>query len=110
LPFQYVLVPPPQPAGAPAILEVAVNDRILHPGGPYIVRVLTTPDVTTITVEAMGGSYGLPADGPGRFFTSGSVPSGVPFFLINRSYTLTVVAQTADGRSTSFVVPMRLER
>jgi hypothetical protein len=34
----------------------------------------------------------------------------VPFFFLDRSYTLTVIASTADGRSASIQVPMRLER
>lgn len=109
-PFHYVIDPPPPAPGTPGILEVAVNDRVLHPGGPYVVRVTTTADVTTVQVQAMGGSYGLPPAGPGLFFIAGSVPSEVPFFLLDRSYTLTVVAQTADGRSTTLQVPMRLER
>jgi hypothetical protein len=107
-PFHYVIDPPA--TGKPAILEIAVNDRVLHPGGPYIVRVTTTLDVASVEVDAMGESYGLPPAGPGRFFTAGSVPSEVPFFFLNRSYMLTVVAQTADGRSSSIQVPMRLER
>jgi hypothetical protein len=107
-PFHYVIDPPA--AGSPAILEIAINDRVLHPGGPYIVRVTTTPDVATVQVEAMGGSYGVPPAGPGRFLTAGSVPSVIPFFFLDRSYMLTVVAQTTDGRSSSIQVPMRLER
>jgi hypothetical protein len=107
-PFHYVIDPPA--TGTPAILEVAVNDRVLHPGGPYIVRVTTTLDVASVEVDAMGASYGLPPAGPGRFYTAGSVPSEVPFFLLNRSYTLTVVAETGDGRTSTIQVPMRLER
>lgn len=109
-PFHYVIAPPAPPPGAPAIVEIAVNDQILHPGGPYVVRVTTSPDVTAVQVQAMGQSFAMPPGGNGRFFVSGSVPSEVPFFLLNRGYMLTVVAQTADGRSTSVQVPMRLER
>ncbi len=109
-PFRYVIDPPPPAPGAPAILEIAVNDQTLHLGTPYAVRVTTSPDVNAVQVEAMGESYGLPPAGPGLFFVTGSVPSDVPFFLLNRSYTLTVIAQTAAGRSTRIQVPMRLER
>ncbi len=82
----------------------------MHPGGPYLVRVTTSLDVTTVNVSTMGATYALPAVAPGRFLVSGTVPSEVPFFFFDRSYTLTATALTADGRSTSFQVTLRLER
>jgi len=110
LPFRFVLDPPAPAPGAPAIVEIAMNDQTLHAGGPYIVRVTTSLDVTTVNVTTMGQTFGIPPAGPGRFFTDGRVPSEIPFFLLNRWYTLTVTAQAADGRATSIPVQIRLER
>jgi hypothetical protein len=108
--FRYVLDPPPPVPGSPAILEIALSDQTLHPGGPYVVRVLTSPDVTSLLVSTLGQTYALPPDGPGRFFVSGQVPGEVPFFFLNRNYKLTVTAQTGDNRTTSVQVTVRLER
>jgi hypothetical protein len=94
----------------PAIVEIDMLDSVLHPGGAYSVRVRTSLDVTTILVSTMGQTYGMQAAGPGLFATDGQVPSGVPFFLLNRAYTLTVTAQTVDKRSTTIAVNLRLER
>jgi hypothetical protein len=109
-PFRYVLAPPPPAPGSPTIAEIALSDQTLHPGGPYVVRVLTSPDVTSMLVSTLGQTYALPPDGPGKFFASGLVPSEVPFFFLNRDYRLTATAQTADGRTTSVQVTVRLER
>jgi hypothetical protein len=87
-----------------------MNDQTLHVGGPYSVRVKTSPDVTTLSVSTMGNTYGMQSAGPGLFASDGSVPGFVPFFLVNRNYTLVVTAQTADKRSTSFTLTLRLER
>ena len=108
--FHYVLQPPAPAAGSPAIIQIAINDRTIHPGAPYVVRVTTSPDVQTVTVQAMGGSYTLLPVTPGHFVQNGEVPSAVPFFMLNKSYTVTVVAETADGHSTSVPITLRLEK
>jgi hypothetical protein len=107
-PFHYVLVPPPPAPGAPTIAEIALNDQTIHPGGPYMVRVTTSPDVTSVVVQAMGGTYPIPQTGPGRFLTSGQVPGMAVLFI--GTYTAVVVAQNGAGRTTSFSVTMRLAR
>jgi hypothetical protein len=94
----------------PAILEVDMLDATIHAGGPYSVRVKTSLDVTTLSVSAMGGTYGMQAAGPGLFASDGQVPGGIPFFLLNRSYGVTITAQTADKRTTSYTLNLRLER
>lgn len=109
-PYHYVVTPPPPAAGQPAILEIDMLDQVVHVGGPYSVRVKTSPDVTALNVITMGGSYAMQAAGPGLFASDGQVPNGVPFFMLNRSYTVTIVASTADGRSTSVPISLRLER
>jgi hypothetical protein len=109
-PYHYVVTPPPPAAGQPAIIEIDMLESTIHPGGPYSVRVKTSLDVTTLNVQTMGQTVGMQAAGPGLFATDGQVPGGVPFFLLNRAYTVTIIAQTADGRSTSVPVTLRLER
>jgi hypothetical protein len=109
-PYHYVITPPAPAPGMPAIVEIDMLEQIIHSGAPYSVRVKTSPDVTAISVSTMGQTYGMQAAGPGLFATDGQVPGGIPFFLLNRSYTLTVTARTADGRTTSIAVDLRLEK
>lgn len=109
-PYQFVLTPPPPAAGMPAILEIDMLDQIIHEGAPYSVRVKTSLDVTSISVSSMGQTYGMQAAGTGLFASDGNVPTGIPFFFLNRSYAVTVTAKTADGRSTSYTTNLRLER
>jgi hypothetical protein len=94
----------------PAILEIDMLDATIHAGAPYSVRVKTSLDVTTINVSAMGSTYGMQAAGPGLFASDGQVPGGIPFFLLNRSYGVTVTALTADKRATAVTLNLRLER
>ncbi len=92
------------------ILEIDMLDSTLHPGAPYSVRVKTSPDVTSLTVTALGGTYAMQAAAPGLFATDGQIPWGIPFFLLNRSFSITVNAAIADGRTTSVPLTLRLER
>lgn len=85
-------------------------EQIIRPGGPYSVRVKTSLDVTTLNVTTLGTTVGMQGAGPGLFATDGQVPTAIPFFLFNRSYTVTVTAGTADGRTTTVPVVLRLER
>jgi hypothetical protein len=108
--FGYVTAPTPGPSGAPRILEIAMNDRVLHKGGMLLVRVTTSSDVTAVIARTMGHEMAIPQGAPGYFAGQEQLPSGIPFFLLNRSYQIEFVATTADGRSTSFTLPVRLER
>jgi hypothetical protein len=85
-------------------------DQTLHAGAPYSVRVKTSPDVTAINVSAMGETYGMQGAGPGLFASDGQVPGGIPFFLLNRDYTVTVTALTADKRTTSVSLTLHLQK
>jgi hypothetical protein len=109
-PYHYVVNPPAPAPGMPVIREIDMLDQVLHAGGTYSVRVYTSTDVTAINVTAMGQTYGMQAAGPGLFASDGTVPGFVPFFMLGRAYTVTVTAMTADGKSTSFPLPLRLER
>ncbi len=85
-------------------------DQTLHAGAPYSVRVKTSPDVTAINVSAMGQTYGMQAAGPGLFASDGQIPNGIPFFLLNRDYTVTIIALTADKRTTSVSLTLHLTK
>ena len=109
-PYKFVVTPPTPAPGQPAIVEIDMLDQTIHEGGPYSVRVKTSLDVRTINVSTMGQPYGMQGAGPGLFATDGQVPGGIPFFMLNRAYAITLTAQTADGRSTAVTLTLRLEK
>jgi hypothetical protein len=109
-PYKYVVNPPAPAPGQPAIVEIAMLDQTIHEGAPYSVRVKTSLDVRTISVSTMGQTYGMQGAAPGLFATDGQVPGGIPFFMLNRAYTITITAQTADGRTTVVTLNLRLEK
>jgi hypothetical protein len=110
-PFGYIVAPPLPAAGnAPRISEIAANDRVLHKGGMLLVRITTSLDVTRVVLRGMGHEIAVPQISPGVFSGQEQLPSGIPFFMLNRTYQIEVLATTGDGRSTSFTVPVRLER
>jgi hypothetical protein len=108
--FAYVVDPAPGPSGAPRIIEIALNDRVIHKGGLLLVRVTTSSDVTGVIARTLGHEIIVPQGAPGYFAGQEQLPSGIPFFLLNRTYQIEFVASTADGRSTTFSLPVRLER
>ena len=110
-PFAYVVpVPPPAGNGSPRIAEIAANDRVLHKGGLLLVRITTSPDVTHVIARTWNHEIGIPQISPGVFSGQETLPSNIPFFMLNRTYQIEIVATTADGRSASYTVPVRLER
>jgi hypothetical protein len=110
-PFSYVVAPPPPASGvSPRIVEIAANDRVLHKGGLLLVRITTSPDVARVIVRTMSHEIGVPLISPGVFSGQEQLPANIPFFMLGRTYQIEVVATTADGRSASFTVPVRLER
>ncbi len=109
-PFSYVVDPTPGPSGAPQIIEISLNDRVLHMGGMMLVKVTTSSDVTAVVARSMGRQIAIPQGAPGYFAGQQQLPGSIPFFLLNRTYQIEFVATTADGRSTIYALPMRLER
>lgn len=110
--FNYVVDFPAAAAGAPGIREVAVTEQALHSGGPWVMRVTTTADVTAVAVEAYGLHLPLflvGASGSGVFAAMGTLPNA-PASYLNRSYVVTVVGTTADGRRATASVPLQLVR
>jgi len=109
-PFSYVVDPAPGPSGAPRIIEIALNDRVLHKGGMLLVKVTTSPDVTSVRARTLGREIVVPQGAPGYFAGQEQLPDAIPFFLLNRTYQIDFVATTADGRSATYTMPVRLER
>jgi hypothetical protein len=110
--FNYVIDYPPAASGTPGIREVAVTEQTLHVGGPWVLRVTTTPDVTAVAVEAYGLRFALFAigdPGSGVFAAMGTVPNA-PAQYLNRAYTVSVVGTTADGRHTTASLSLQLVR
>jgi hypothetical protein len=95
-------------ASSPRILEIALNDRILHEGKLLLVRVTTSPDVSTVVARTLGHEITVPLSTPGLFAGQQQVPTGIPFFLLNRDFQVEFVATTTDGRVTSYTIPIRL--
>lgn len=92
-PFTYVVDPPAGTAGTPRILEIALNDRVIHKGGMLLVRITTSNDVTSVVARTMGQQIAIPQGGPGYFAGQQQLPSGIPFFMLGRTYQIEVVAK-----------------
>jgi hypothetical protein len=108
--FNYVVEPSPGPSGTPRFVQIALNEKTLHRGGMLLVRITTSPDVTTVVARTMGHEIAIPQGAPGYFAGQEQLPSSIPFFLLNRTYQVDFVASTADGRSATYSLPVRLER
>lgn len=107
-PFAYVLDPPAPAAGRPWVQEIDLTDQTVHPGKPFTIIVSASADVTAVIVEALGQRVPLYVMGGGKFgATWRSVPE-IPDNFLNRSYAVTIVASTADGRQTSVPLTVRI--
>jgi hypothetical protein len=107
--FGYVVDPPADADASPRIVEIAVNDRTLHQGEMVLVKITTTPDVTSMFLRAMGHQIAVPLMSPGLFAGQQQLPSAIPGFMLHRNYQIEFVASTAAGKTTVYALPMRLE-
>jgi hypothetical protein len=101
--YHFKFVPPVKASSNPddpQILEVDLNSQTLH--GTIAMRILTNAVVTKVVTSSNGRSGSVPQIGPGEFAATSSVPK----FPI--TITLEFVASTADGRSTSVKIPVKL--
>lgn len=110
MPYSYIVNPTPGPVTGPQIVQVALNDHVLHNGGALLVRVTTTVDVVTVIARTLGHEIGISRTAPGVFSGAQQLPGGIPFFLLGRNYNVDFVATTADGRSATTTLNIRLER
>jgi hypothetical protein len=75
-----------------------------------VVRVITSANVVGVEARALGRFIPIPQSSPGLFALAYTMPGGIPFWLLNRSYDIVIAAATADGRQTSVSFPMLLTR
>jgi len=111
-PYTYVITPAPNtpaPGDGPQILEVALNDRTIHSGGPLLARIRTSPNVVGVEARALGRFIAIPQASPGIFALQYQMP-GIPWFMLGRNYDVVIAAATADGRQTTLTVPMTIAR
>ncbi|MGB8266505.1 MAG: hypothetical protein WCE44_09310 [Candidatus Velthaea sp.] len=109
-PYGYLIVPPATPpSSGPVIIEVALSDRTLHPGGQLLVRVTTSANVVGVEARCLGRFFAIPQVGPGLFALAYTLPLGIPRFFLH-DYDVQVAAATADGRQTTVNVPLTLAR
>jgi hypothetical protein len=109
MPLTYLVTPPAPAPGQPAITQIAMSDEIVRSGAPYLVLVMTSPDVTGVTAEAYGVRFALFPAGPGRFGVTGQVPT-VPWMIANRTVAVRFVATTTDGRTYATTLTLRVAR
>jgi hypothetical protein len=108
--FAYVVDPPAGDADSPRIFEIAINDKTVHAGQWLLVKITTSPNVTSLQVRTLGHQMYVPNVSPGLFGGQQQLPKWIPGFLLNRTYTIDVIAATSDGRTTIYSLPLRLER
>jgi hypothetical protein len=109
IPLTYLVKPPAPAAGGPAITQIAMSDQVARSGAPYLLLVMTTPDVTGVTVEAYGVRFALFPAGPGRFGVTGQIPA-IPGMIANRTVAVRFVATTPDGRAYAASLDVRIAR
>jgi hypothetical protein len=105
--FRFIPKPAAVAPGAAQILEVDLNSNVLRAQGDIDMRVLTTVNVVKVVSRSGGRSGELAKVADGEFVAAGKLPK-LPFFVGGVSFNLEFVASTADGRSTSVTIPVKL--
>jgi hypothetical protein len=113
--YHFVYRPTPSPVttpfplpNAPEIDEIDLNEAALVPPAPLHVRVLTNPTVVSVNAETFGRSIAIPQHDRGIFTFDGYIPN-VPDFLRNRTYAVSFIAASSDGRTASVTLPLTLK-
>lgn len=110
-PYKYRFVPR-QPAvhepGTPQIFAIYLNDQTLHGSGLILIKVVTSPDVVKVITRSNGREGVIQEAAPGDFEANSRLPK-IPFIAAGMTTLLEFVALTADGKSVSVKVPVKLE-
>jgi hypothetical protein len=106
--YHYTYNPPQQAGADPRILSIEMSDRVMHANSDIALRVLTSPDVTAVSVATLGRELAIPQTGAGAFAAQSHMPS-VPFFML-RTYDVVFRATTADGRVATITLQVKLTR
>jgi hypothetical protein len=111
--YRFIYTPRPgvtnPPPDAPRIVEIDFTDQTIHQNSDVALRILTSPAVASVVLTALDHDAPVPQVAPGVWGELIHVPS-VPFFLLNRTYSVAVRAASADGRFDSVTLPVRLVR
>jgi hypothetical protein len=111
-PLKYHITPkqPPSPGpDSPQILEIDVYDQVIYSAKTFAARVTTNDVVTKVTISSNGHSGEMTPIAPGRFESMGNIPK-LPSIIGGLNVNLVFTATTADGRSTSVKVPIKVKR
>jgi hypothetical protein len=111
-PLKYHIAPkqPPSPGpDSPQILEIDVYDQVIYSAKTFAARVTTNDVVTKVTISSNGHSGEMTRIAPGRFESMGNIPK-LPSIIGGLNVNLVFTATTADGRSTSVKVPIKVKR
>ena len=90
----------------PQILRIELSDAQPHSDELLLGRVLTTTNVDAVFLRFGGFQAQFAHQDAGVFTFAYNIP-GIPFFM-KHAITVTVVAQTTDGRNMSVPVPIQL--
>jgi hypothetical protein len=111
-PLKYHITPTPQPSAAPEspqILAIDISDQTVYSGKVMAIRVTTNDVVSKVTISSNGHSGQMTQVAPGRFESSGTIPK-LPPLMGGLNVNLVFAATTADGRSASVKVPLKVKR
>ena len=111
-PLTYHIVPKPQASAAPdapQILAIDINNQTVYSGKPLAIRVTTNDAVTKVTISSNGHSGEMTQVATGRFESIGNIPK-LPGFIASWNVSLLFTATSADGRSTTAKVPIKVHR
>jgi hypothetical protein len=106
--YHFTYTPPAQAGAGPRILSIEMTDRVMHANSDVALRVLTSPDVTAVSVATLGHELAIPQTAAGVFAAQSHMPN-VPFFMF-RTYDVVFHAATADGRVTTITLQVKLTR
>ena len=109
-PYKYVVEPTPDPnasPGAPQIVRIEINDRVVHVGGQFACRITTTPNVTSLVLTVEGHNIEIPKAQSGLFAGIQTIPSFIPPWFL-RTYQVTFNALTPDGQKAATTIPITL--
>jgi len=113
--YHFIYVPTPSPVTtpfpgprAPKIVEIDLNEQTLVTPGDLRVRVLTSPDVSSVIARAWGYELAIPRVELGTFAAQYTVPQA-PAFLSGRSFDVDFVAAVPDGRTSIVTLQLGLK-
>jgi hypothetical protein len=101
-PYAYVMnyPPPAAPTAGPVITQVSLNASTIHPGGPLMIQVTTSPNVVGVEARCFGRFLAIPQISPGIFALNYTLPMGIPPYLF-RTFDIVIAAATPDGQQTT---------